>query len=145
MEDILKEQQLTFQLKGIELMDVKLNHPKEPLPAQTTFNFKINLEHKVSFENKLIIVVVMVDIIHQDNEMRLASLQAGCIFEISNFADFIVKDTQFVNIPDDLMVTLNSVSISTIRGIMFSQFRGTFLHTAILPVVDPKAFVKSTV
>jgi hypothetical protein len=35
---------------------------------------------------------------------------------------------------------LNRISISTTRGAMFSTFKGTFLHAAILPIVDPKNF-----
>ena len=143
MKDTIKEQQLSFQMKGIELLDVKLNNPKQPLPAQTTFHFNISLEHKISHENKLVIVITTVNIIHEDNETRLGSLQASCIFEIANFDDFLIEGSQQVSIPDTILVTLNSVSISTVRGIMFSQFKGTFLHKAILPVVDPKAFVKN--
>jgi|ERR1035437_5928011 preprotein translocase subunit SecB len=143
MEDTIKEKQFSFQIKGIELLDVKLNYPKQPLSDQITFHFKIGLEQKISLENRLIIVITTIDVVHEDTETRLASLQVSCIYEIANFEDFIIEGTQQVTIPDAILVTLNSVSISTVRGIMFSQFKGTFLHNAILPVVDPKAFVKN--
>jgi uncharacterized protein YbbC (DUF1343 family) len=35
---------------------------------------------------------------------------------------------------------LNSISLSTTRGAMFSTFKGTFLHGAVLPIIDPKQF-----
>lgn len=145
MEDTIKEQQFTFQIKGIDLLDVKLNHPKEPLPVQTTFHFNIGVEQKISFENKLIIAIVSVEIMHEDHETRLASLKASCIFEIANFEDFINKESQQLSIPDTIVVTLNSISLSTVRGIMFSQFKGTFLHNAILPIIDPKSFIQNKV
>lgn len=144
MKNTIKEQEFTFLLKGIELLDVKLNRLKQPLPVQTTFHFNIGLEHQISPENKLIIVVNTIDIIHEDNETRLASLQASCIFEIANFDDFLIAGSQQPVIPDLFLTTLNSVSISTVRGIMFSEFKGTFLHTAILPIIDPKTFVKNS-
>ena len=43
-------------------------------------------------------------------------------------------------LPTDIIVTINSISISTIRGIMFSTFKGTYLHNAFLPIIDPKSF-----
>lgn len=143
MKDSKKDQEFIFQLKGIELLDVKLNRLKQPLPVETTFHFNIGLENKISPENKLIIVITTIDIIHEDNETRLASIQASCIFEISNFEDFLVAGSQQPVIPELFLTTLNSVSISTVRGVMFSEFKGTFLHTAILPIIDPKTFVKN--
>ncbi|MBA4411561.1 MAG: hypothetical protein C0397_19345 [Odoribacter sp.] len=144
MKDTIKEQQFSFLLKGIELLDVKLNHLKQPLPVQTTFHFNIGLEHQINNENKLIIVVTTVDIIHEDNETRLASIKASCIYEIANFEDFLIVGSQQVSFPDTMLITLNSISLSTVRGIMFSQFKGTFLHTAFLPIIDPKTFVKNS-
>lgn len=144
MKEIQKEQKITFQIKRIELLDVKLNCPRQPLPAQMTFHFNIGVEHKINPDNKWVIVITTIDVLHEDNETRLASLRASCVFEIANFEEFSIEGSHQVSIPDDILVTLNSVSISTIRGIMFSHFKGTFLHSAILPVVDPKAFVKNS-
>ena len=143
MKNALKEQQFTFQLKGIELLDVKLNHPKHPLPVQTTFHFNIGLEHQINPDNKLIIVITTIDILHDDMETRLASVKASCIFEIQNFDDFASVGSQQVSFPESMLITLNSISLSTVRGIMFSQFKGTFLHNAFLPIIDPKTFVKN--
>ena len=39
---------------------------------------------------------------------------------------------------------LNSISLSTLRGAMFNHFKGTFLHEAILPVIDPGSFKMNT-
>lgn len=46
-----------------------------------------------------------------------------------------------VSFPDNILVTFNSISISTMRGLMFAQFKGTFLHNAILPIIDPGSFI----
>jgi hypothetical protein len=40
--------------------------------------------------------------------------------------------------------TLNSISISTTRGVMFSELKGTILHHAFLPIIDVKALQKQT-
>ncbi len=46
-------------------------------------------------------------------------------------------------IPDSLSEILNSVSISTTRGVMHSTLKGTFLNNAILPIIDTKALLKN--
>ena len=84
-----------------------------------------------------------VDIIHEDKKTCLASLKASCIFEVANFDEFVIEGTQQVLFPESAVITFNSVTISTVRGLMFSQFKGTHLHSAILPIIDPTSFVKN--
>lgn len=58
-----------------------------------------------------------------------------------NFNEVIHADAEgIVTLPQDLADILNSISISTTRGLMFSAFKETFLHNAFLPIIDPKQF-----
>lgn len=135
------EKLVRFQLKGIELLDFCFIHPKQPIPPQMVFNFDIKLEHKIPSDNKLIAVVVTIDVREGNKTDKLGSMMASCVYEVPDINDYIDKNTNLPKFPELFMTTINSVSISTVRGIMFSQFRGTFLHNAVLPVVDPKSFV----
>jgi hypothetical protein len=86
-------------------------------------------------------VIVHVEIKNDDHSVVLGSLSVSCIFEILNFEDVIkVEADGKVNIPQRLIETLNIISVSTTRGVMFSTFKGTFLHGAVLPIIDPKQF-----
>lgn len=143
MKNMTNETKVTFQIKGIDLVDIQMNQLKQPLPAQTTFHFNINLEQMINPENKLVIVAVTVVILHEDKTTILASIKASCIFDVANFDEFIAEGTRKVNFPESTIITFNSITISTVRGLMFSQFKGTHLHTAILPVVDPSSFMKN--
>lgn len=131
---------IDFQLKGIELIEACLNHPKQAATDLKVFHFDMKLEHKLNFENKLIIVIIYIDLFNEKRDLKLGSLTSSCIFEILNFTDFIDIKTNNISLPDDFLVTINSITISTARGIMFNQFKGTFLHNAFLPIVDPKSF-----
>ena len=134
-----KNKDITFQLKGIELLDVQLKHPEKPLPEQTTFHFDINLEHRINADNNLVIVICTISIVNEDKSTQLGLLKASCIFEVANMADFIDNNKKQTGFPEGILTTLNSITISTVRGIMFSQFKGTFLHNAHLPIIDPQA------
>ena len=138
-----QSKEITCSIKGIEILDFCLIMPTEPLPEEIKiFNFGINTEQKINFENKLVYNIVTVEILLEDNITKLGSLKSNIIFEITNFSDYSDTKNQTFNLPDDLSMVLNSVSISTTRGLMFSQFKGTFLHNAHLPIIDPKQMKK---
>lgn len=138
-----KEKEILFQLKGLELLDVKLVHQVKPLPSQLIFNFDISLEHRINVEKKMVVVVTSVAILHEDKNTLLGSIKASCVFEIQNILEFVDEKSKEIKMPNDILTTLNSISISTVRGIMFSQFKGTFLHNAHLPLVNPKGLEKN--
>lgn len=131
---------VNFQIKGIELLESCMNHPKSALPELRNFQFNLKLEHKVNTDIKFIAVVVSIEVFDEKHETKFGSLAISCIYGIDNFENF-VDSKKNLNLPDDILITLNSISLSTARGIMFSQFKGTFLHAACLPIIDPKSFV----
>ena len=134
------EVSINFQLKGIELLEACLNHPKHAILDLKIFHFDIKLEHKLSVENKIIAVIIYIDLFNEQRDIKLGSVVASCIFEVVNMNDFTDLKSKNTKLPDEFLTTINSITISTARGIMFNQFKGTFLHSAILPIIDPKSF-----
>lgn len=132
---------VSFQLKRIELLDFCFNHPKQQIPARMVFNFEIKIEHKILADNNYIAVVVTIEINNGQRESKLGSIMVSCLFEIPELKEYIDPNNNTPKLPEEFLTTINSISISTVRGVMFSQFSGTFLHNAILPVVDPNSFV----
>lgn len=132
---------VNFQIKGIELLEINLKHPQILLELERTYNFNIDIEQRINNEEKLVIVVTSVDLIHEADQQCHASIKTSCIFLIENFKDFIVANTNQVKFPDQFVITLNSISLSTTRGIMFSNFKGTFMHNVYMPIVNPSSFV----
>lgn len=134
-----KDFNVEMQIKSIELLSSTLNLPANPNAAIINFNFNISVESRADAANKLVFVIVHVKINNDDQSMLLGALSLSCIFEIANFEDVIKVETDGqLNIPQGLIDTLNTISISTTRGVMFSTFKGTFLHGAVLPIIDPR-------
>jgi len=130
-----------MQIRAIELLNGSLHLPAAPNTAIATFNFNIGIESKVDAPNKLVFVIVHVEIKNDDYSLVLGALSVSCIFEIVNFDEVIkIEENGTLTIQQPLIETLNSISISTTRGVMFSTFKGTFLHGAVLPIIDPKQF-----
>ncbi len=65
-------------------------------------------------------------------------LSAKLIFEIEGFDNFIKDDEE--QLPSESIVAMNSILISAMRGLLFATFKGTHLHNAFQPILDPKAF-----
>jgi len=136
-----KEFTVDLQLKSIELLKISITMPSVLGVSLTDFNFNINLESKADVTNKVLFVIVDVEIRSADQNHVFGCLAASCIYSIPNFDDVIkIEEDSKLNIPKDLADILNSISISTVRGIMFTSFKGTFLHNAFLPIVDPQSF-----
>lgn len=134
---------LKFQIKGIELLDFEIARQSEPLPTQIVFHFNINVEQRLKQEEKLVFVIVGISIYKEDMQTQLGSIRVSNIFSIDNFDDFVEsKEKGVFIISEEVTDILNSISISTTRGVMFAAFKGTVLHSAILPVVNPQDFKK---
>jgi hypothetical protein len=131
----------SFQLKGIELLKGSLNLPPATAEAQTNFNFGINIEAKANQGLKLVFIVVHVDISESPQQILLGSLSVSCIYEVQNYEQVVTHELDGkIKVNNQLLGLLNSISISTTRGVMFAMFKGTYLHNAFLPVVDPTQF-----
>jgi len=135
-----RETELNFQLKNIELIETCINAPQKQLAKDTVFQFDINLEHRISIEEDIVFVICSVSVLDEAKDQVFGKLEAGCMFEVNDLSRFLDEKTRKHNLPKPLVLTLNSISISTIRGIMFSFFRGTYLHNAVLPIIEPKEF-----
>lgn len=136
-----KDFTIDFQLKSIELLKGSISLPSAPEVSLNNFNFNISLESKVDATNKFLFVIVSVEIRSEDQNHILGSLVVSCIFSIVNFDDVVrIQADGNLDIPQPLVEILNSISISTTRGVMFSTFKGTFLHNAFLPIIDPRSF-----
>lgn len=136
-----KDLNVQLQIKAIELLNSSLNVPTQLRHPIVNFNFNINIECNVEPTNKLIFTIVHIEIKNDDHSQVLGNMSVSCIYEIANFDEIIkVASNGKVDIPDRLIETLNIISLSTTRGVMFSTFKGTLLHGAVLPLIDPKQF-----
>jgi hypothetical protein len=133
-----KEQNISFRLKNIELLQSSLASIDYVITNETVFKFNINIEHLININENWIAIKPNVEIFTEVNDFILGKISSSLIFEFENLTSYVVDNE--VKLPSDIIIAINSISISTIRGIMFSTFKGTYLHNAFLPVIDPKAF-----
>jgi hypothetical protein len=140
----MTKKNFNFQLQNIDVVDVILKHPEKQLPKECQYNFDINIQHNINDKDKLIVVAPTISIRINNEKITYGRFKANIFFQVQNLDDFKNQDTFKFDIPETFITTLNSISISTSRGLLFSAFKGTFLHNAILPIVNPGDFKKET-
>ena len=128
---------ITIRFKAIEILSKSLTPPPNVGIIGDNFNFQINAIISVNEQEKLILVVVDIKISEVGKEdIILGSIVVGCGFAIENFSDTLNKNEEGkYNIPAQVDTLVKAMAVSTTRGIMFTEFRGTVLHQAILPIV----------
>lgn len=131
----------SFSLKRIQLVEkTMLVVPRKE--SQITFDYDISLNITLDPEKKHSIHYMSVSVNSKKDNKKIASVSIACLFEIANFDNLVLSDQNELALPQSLSNLLNTVVIGTLRGIMYSEFRGTLLDDAILPVLDPRRFQK---
>lgn len=137
----LKSRDIEIQLMGIELLGSNLQIPSLGTINLSNFKFNINIETNVDALNKRLFAIVHVEILTENQSQVLGGISVSSIFELKNFDELIKSESRGkLTLPHELVDIINSISLSTTRGVMFATFKGTPLHNAFLPIIDPKPF-----
>lgn len=126
-----------FLIENIEINQITVS-PQPQTFSPENYEFKLNVEHLFNVEEETVMVVASANIF-SDKKKHLAEVMINVFYRVENLKNFENKKEKKMEFPEDFTTAINAVSISTLRGVMFSQFRGTYLHNAILPVVSPKS------
>ncbi len=138
----MENKEFEFRLKGMDILQSSISEININQSKTVNYNFDINIETKLNREKKMVFVAPTVVVRMNNKPKQLGMLKIALMFEFKLFDDYFDEKTNDFSLPKDINTTLISVSISTLRGVLFNQFKGTALHNAILPMIDPKGFVK---
>ncbi|HXR82025.1 MAG TPA: hypothetical protein VN763_13955 [Saprospiraceae bacterium] len=133
-----------IKLRGIELLNVSLIRLEHTSKNLSTFLYNVRIVQDIERNKKLVFIIVHVDIHSTEEKKDVGSLSVSHIYELANFEEVVtILDEHNFKMSESLNDILNSISISTTRGVMFSTYKGTFLHNALLPIVNPKHLEKT--
>jgi len=133
-----------IKLRGIELLNVSLIRLEHSSKNLSTFLYNVRIVQDIDKNKKLVFIIVHVDIHSVEEKKDVGSISVSHIYELANFEeDVTILDEHNFKMSESLNDILNSISISTTRGVMFSTYKGTFLHNALLPIVNPKHLEKT--
>jgi hypothetical protein len=139
----MHEQPVAFRIKRIEILNASLKTP-EVREEVVTFNFEINTRQGVNTKERIVLAIASVEIYSLGSKVLLGRYEAAFSFEFEEF-DKVFQEHTSIEVPENLSMAINSICISTTRGLMFQAFKGTYLHDAILPLINPLSLQPSLI
>jgi hypothetical protein len=136
-----KDPEYSFMLKRIVLLEKTL-FLKGLANRDTEFAFDVSLQLDAKPEVQECVHMMTVKITRKAEKEPVASIILGCTFSIPKYLEYAQTSDDGISLPDDLIQLLNTVTVGTIRGVMFSEFRGTFLNNVYLPILDTRKFIR---
>lgn len=131
----------SFALKKIDLIEKTLRIYNNKKERKVDYDYGISLQIIPNPTDNHSFHMMSVDIFPKGQEKEIiANVKLGFIFEISNLENIAITSEEGITLPEGLLNLLNAVVIGTMRGVIFSELRGTQLDDAILPVLDPSKF-----
>lgn len=126
---------VAYQLVDIQIISSRMDIPDD-FKRPRDYQFDILLSCKLSEDTDVIKVTNQVKVFQEkDAAFELASIKADYIFTLSD-GNTIKAFREMKSLPKTLQLSLNSIAVSTTRGLLHAYLKGTALQSAILPLVD---------
>ncbi|MFC2131042.1 hypothetical protein ACFLSQ_06370 [Bacteroidota bacterium] len=141
---------ITYGLKELKVLKFALVEPLKDLTEN--FNIKnlkvshnLKLGHNKEKKKIDIILSIVYHYKHKKDAFVLIDFMFLASFMISNFKSVIIFKNNNINIPNDLLSQLVSISYSSARGVVFEKTQGSFLNQYILPLIDVNELINNTI
>ncbi len=130
----MNKDDINIRLDGLNILE-KVLLPSTYQEGQE-FIFDIKSQLLPTPKVDIVATVVSVSIRKANEEKIIARIICEFGFEIKESKSILEKDVDGkMIIPVDMENFIKTISISTMRGIMYSEFRGTPIHNATLPII----------
>lgn len=140
---IKEKKKVVFRLEKIQTNKFTFSLPTSPFDKaqKERVEYSIISIPKASIEKELLNISLSVLISIKETQEIVCEIESNFIYWVENLASY-QKDgkPEFEN---DFLITFFSISVSTMRGILYERCRGTFLQADFLPIINPTDFFKS--
>ncbi len=127
---------MQFRIVALDILEANLNAPAQDLPKEIVFQFDINVEHRWNTDDEIFIVVTTISIFSNEKKHLLSNFKMNTVFKVEELGKYVDTANSKNNMPTDIILDINELAISTSRGSLFSFLKGTYLHNAILPIIN---------
>ena len=130
--------ELKFSFSSDEALD-------EDRQIAQSFGIATAIRYDWNTDQNIIGIVIDNKYQRQDNQKDVLQFECRINFVVEDLESFVdIRDPQNdFDMDESLETTLVSISISTIRGMLFERTRGTVFHKHLLPLMDPKKLLVS--
>lgn len=134
----MSNQSLPYRIGGIDVISCQLAEPTAAFASNQKMNFNLQLKHQVLEADQAVAVLCTIRTTSEASGTEIANFTGRMTFAV----DEMTRNEQGqVSLSAELMSSLNGITVSTMRGVMWATFKGTYAHRAVLPVIHPEGFL----
>jgi hypothetical protein len=131
---------VSFDIDSIELVNRSMSKPPLEKIGKGDWEYFIRFEVIINAEAKKSVHTITLSAKLKSNKDTFGEIAIACHFIIHNFSDVSITEKGKLTLLPQVIDLLNTVTVGTARGCFFSEFRGTFLQKASLPILHPEDF-----
>lgn len=110
-------------------------------PFEANINFELTTN--VHLEEKAVEMLLTASFAEKDKGELFMKIKTSNVFFILELSDFVDKEKEAFLIPDNVMVTLFSLSVSHTRALLAKNALGTKFSEIYLPIINPAEMLKN--
>lgn len=143
-EDIVEEIDVEFAIYRIKESSFQIRELSNELKKnldQNPININIHTNVKISPKEELLIILLQIVYQYPNEENPYLNYNLAFEYKVKDLEKVCkIKDNK-ATIPDQLLTTLISISISTARGLVISKTSMSNLRDIYIPILNPNAFL----
>lgn len=132
----MKPEQVNIAISRIKEIEYFINESFELQPgAQVNINFQVTTNIKL--DDKTVEMLLTAQFIEVSEGIVLLKIKTSNVFSMLELADFHKTGNETYDIPDNVMVTFLSLSVSHTRALLAKNAQGTKFAGLNIPIVNP--------
>ncbi len=133
-----KEVNIIFRITDISVKKFDLTHFDLPADSpEVDYQFALKSLSKIDLESKSISIINFVEVfLDKEQTKKIIDFETEIKYSIKNFDEISTKQENVVHVPEVVVKTFLGVSISTVRGILYSRTVDSEYKKVYLPVID---------
>jgi len=143
--------QITIGIKGIKFLHfettTRVQEIKKQLP-DNAYEFQFDLQSDINESEKLfnlLLTAILYEKQSTETKVKLATIGVTVSFIVVNFNEVIKKENGLIAISDQLIAIASGIVLSTARGMFAINTKDSIISNAIIPIVNPQAFIPKKV
>jgi|GEM_PF-2086288 len=136
--------EIPFKIRSIQLVDFCIHADVEKpiiIPEDNfgkKFSFLVGIEMRADSGRNAVAVRPTITVSGYEDNIDYASITTQLVFEFEGLSRYFPKGE--MKIPQKYIDRMNSIGISTTRGVLWKELESTPLKGAVIPIVDVSLF-----
>lgn len=132
----MNPEQVNIAISRIKEVEYFINESFELQPdAQVNINFQVTTNFKL--DDKIVEMILTAQFAEMTEGIVLLKIKTSNVFSVLELAEFYKPEGETYNIPDNVMVTFLSLSVSHTRALLAKNAQGTKFAGLYIPIVNP--------